>query len=182
MASLEEKVNTCGVGVVAGVRKTLNSELWHACTGPFVSLPQVKILIYYLSQGHSEEAGQEAIARIRVLEQLEGNHLSSAAILRQDSSVWVCLVRMYFRCEKIELAWRVFDESSERDHVGSVHFDSTAQGTCSCVLAIMLPSFFLYLCHFEPNPTKDPLRRALGPEPDIVDLKKKDESRQQPIL
>ncbi|XP_072054132.1 auxin response factor 5 isoform X1 [Arachis hypogaea] len=37
------------------VRKTLNSELWHACTGPFVSLPQVKILIYYLSQGHSEE-------------------------------------------------------------------------------------------------------------------------------
>ncbi|XP_025607305.1 auxin response factor 25 isoform X2 [Arachis hypogaea] len=63
------------------VRKTLNSELWHACTGPFVSLPQVKILIYYLSQGHSEE----------VLEQLEGNHLSSAAILRQDSSVWVQL-------------------------------------------------------------------------------------------
>ncbi|QHO15742.1 uncharacterized protein DS421_10g297530 [Arachis hypogaea] len=88
---------------------------------------------------------------------------------------------MYFRCGKIELAWRVFDESSERDHVGSVHFDSTTQRTCSCVLTIVLLSFFLYLCHFEPNPTKDPSRRALGPEPDIVDLKKKDESRQQPI-
>ncbi|XLU68100.1 hypothetical protein S245_027153 [Arachis hypogaea] len=37
------------------------------------------------------QAGQEAIARIRVLEQLEGNHLSSAAILSQDGSVWVQL-------------------------------------------------------------------------------------------
>ncbi|QHO09287.1 uncharacterized protein DS421_14g479970 [Arachis hypogaea] len=35
--------------------------------------------------------GQEAIARIRVLEQLEGNHLSSAGILSQDGSVWVQL-------------------------------------------------------------------------------------------
>ncbi|XLR08898.1 hypothetical protein S83_036836, partial [Arachis hypogaea] len=58
------------------VRKTLNSELWHACAGPLVSLPQVGILVYYLPQGYSEE----------VLEQLEGNHLSSAAILSQDDS------------------------------------------------------------------------------------------------
>ncbi|XLR41429.1 hypothetical protein S83_026089 [Arachis hypogaea] len=77
--------------VISGVRKTLNSELWHACAGPLVSLSQVEILVYYLPQGHSEEAGQEAIARIRVLEQLEGNHLSSAAILSQDGSVWVQL-------------------------------------------------------------------------------------------
>ncbi|XLU30366.1 hypothetical protein S245_066432, partial [Arachis hypogaea] len=94
------------------VRKTLNLELWHACAGPLVSLPQVEILVYYLPQRHSEEfssifflaaakqercateanasqfleAGQEAIVRIRVLEQLEGNHLSSTAILSQDGS------------------------------------------------------------------------------------------------
>ncbi|XLT69996.1 hypothetical protein HN873_026435 [Arachis hypogaea] len=67
--------------VISGVRKTLNSELWHACAGPLVSLSQVEILVYYLPQGHSEE----------VLEQLEGNHLSSAAILSQDGSVWVQL-------------------------------------------------------------------------------------------
>nr|XP_025657715.1 auxin response factor 5 isoform X2 [Arachis hypogaea] len=73
MASLEEKVKTCGVGVVggqtlvaemkllkemqehSGVRKTLNSELWHACAGPLVSLPQVGSLVYYFPQGHSEQ-------------------------------------------------------------------------------------------------------------------------------
>ncbi|XLU68099.1 hypothetical protein S245_027152, partial [Arachis hypogaea] len=37
------------------VRKTLNSELWHACAGPLVSLPQVEILVYYLPQEHSEK-------------------------------------------------------------------------------------------------------------------------------
>ncbi|XLQ99928.1 hypothetical protein S83_066127, partial [Arachis hypogaea] len=44
----------------------------------------------FASSGNSFliHAGQEAIARIRVLEQLEGNHLSSAAILSQDGSVW----------------------------------------------------------------------------------------------
>ncbi|KAL4300768.1 hypothetical protein AHAS_Ahas17G0233900 [Arachis hypogaea] len=59
IASLEEKVRTCSVGVVVGsnsrVRKTLNSELWHACAGPLVSLPQVGSLVYYFFQGHSEQ-------------------------------------------------------------------------------------------------------------------------------
>lgn len=72
MVSLEEKVKSVGVGVGGGglvaemkllkemqehcgVRKTLNSELWHACAGPLVSLPQVGGLVYYFPQGHSEQ-------------------------------------------------------------------------------------------------------------------------------
>ncbi|KOM49131.1 hypothetical protein LR48_Vigan07g283500 [Vigna angularis] len=66
MASVEEKLKTGGVGVGVGagagggmvvgrVRKTLNSELWHACAGPLVSLPQVGSLVFYFPQGHSEQ-------------------------------------------------------------------------------------------------------------------------------
>jgi hypothetical protein len=43
------------VNFCLGVRKTLNSELWHACAGPLVSLPQVGGLVYYYPQGHSEQ-------------------------------------------------------------------------------------------------------------------------------
>ena len=42
----------------AGVRKTLNSELWHACAGPLVSLPQVGSLVFYFPQGHSEQVNE----------------------------------------------------------------------------------------------------------------------------
>ncbi|KAK7376737.1 hypothetical protein VNO80_02152 [Phaseolus coccineus] len=82
MASVEEKVKTGGAGAGAGagggmvvggqtlvaemkllkemqehsgVRKNLNSELWHACAGPLVSLPQVGSLVFYFPQGHSEQ-------------------------------------------------------------------------------------------------------------------------------
>ncbi|XP_074558801.1 auxin response factor 11 [Curcuma longa] len=36
-------------------RKVINSELWHACAGPLVSLPQPGNLVYYFPQGHSEQ-------------------------------------------------------------------------------------------------------------------------------
>ncbi|XWS24457.1 hypothetical protein CRYUN_Cryun28dG0104300 [Craigia yunnanensis] len=39
----------------SGTRKAINSELWHACAGPLVSLPQVGNLVYYFPQGHSEQ-------------------------------------------------------------------------------------------------------------------------------
>ncbi|ONK64884.1 uncharacterized protein A4U43_C07F31010 [Asparagus officinalis] len=39
----------------SGSRKALNSELWHACAGPLVSLPQPGTLVYYFPQGHSEQ-------------------------------------------------------------------------------------------------------------------------------
>ncbi|GMH03248.1 hypothetical protein Nepgr_005087 [Nepenthes gracilis] len=39
----------------SGVPKHINSELWHACAGPLVSLPQVGSLVYYFPQGHSEQ-------------------------------------------------------------------------------------------------------------------------------
>lgn len=38
-----------------GARKLINSELWHACAGPLVTLPQVGSLVYYFPQGHSEQ-------------------------------------------------------------------------------------------------------------------------------
>uniref|UniRef100_A0A5B6ZXJ1 Auxin response factor n=1 Tax=Davidia involucrata TaxID=16924 RepID=A0A5B6ZXJ1_DAVIN len=38
-----------------GERKVINSELWHACAGPLVSLPPVGSLVVYLPQGHSEQ-------------------------------------------------------------------------------------------------------------------------------
>lgn len=39
----------------SGARKAINSELWHACAGPLVSLPQLGSLVYYFPQGHSEQ-------------------------------------------------------------------------------------------------------------------------------
>ncbi|KAF9686744.1 hypothetical protein SADUNF_Sadunf02G0021200 [Salix dunnii] len=39
----------------SGTRKAINSELWYACAGPLVSLPQVGNLVYYFPQGHSEQ-------------------------------------------------------------------------------------------------------------------------------
>ena len=41
--------------LIAGERKTINSELWHACAGPLVSLPPVGSLVVYFPQGHSEQ-------------------------------------------------------------------------------------------------------------------------------
>ncbi|KAI3709722.1 hypothetical protein L2E82_39488 [Cichorium intybus] len=38
-----------------GARKVMNSELWHACAGPMVSLPPVGSLVVYFPQGHSEQ-------------------------------------------------------------------------------------------------------------------------------
>ncbi|GJN00665.1 hypothetical protein PR202_ga17861 [Eleusine coracana subsp. coracana] len=38
-----------------GEKKPINSELWHACAGPLVSLPPVGSLVVYFPQGHSEQ-------------------------------------------------------------------------------------------------------------------------------
>ncbi|KAG6599545.1 Auxin response factor 19, partial [Cucurbita argyrosperma subsp. sororia] len=52
-----------------GERKNINSELWHACAGPLVSLPPVGSLVVYFPQGHSEQdysmqpPAQELVAR-----------------------------------------------------------------------------------------------------------------------
>ncbi|XP_042064688.1 auxin response factor 5-like [Salvia splendens] len=74
MASIEEKMKPGGGGLVSGesnmidgmkllkemqdhsgVKKPINSELWHACAGPLVTLPPVGSLVYYFPQGHSEQ-------------------------------------------------------------------------------------------------------------------------------
>ncbi|KAE8719993.1 Auxin response factor 17 [Hibiscus syriacus] len=39
----------------AGEERVLNSELWHACAGPLVSLPLVGSRVVYFPQGHSEQ-------------------------------------------------------------------------------------------------------------------------------
>ncbi|KAL3596724.1 hypothetical protein D5086_008361 [Populus alba] len=38
-----------------GEKKCLNSELWHACAGPLVSLPTAGSRVVYFPQGHSEQ-------------------------------------------------------------------------------------------------------------------------------
>ncbi|XP_047311312.1 auxin response factor 6 isoform X2 [Impatiens glandulifera] len=38
-----------------GERRCLNSELWHACSGPLVCLPAVGSRVVYFPQGHSEQ-------------------------------------------------------------------------------------------------------------------------------
>lgn len=40
--------------------KCLNSELWHACAGPLVSLPAVGSRVVYFPQGHSEQVCAQA--------------------------------------------------------------------------------------------------------------------------
>uniref|UniRef100_A0A5B7A549 Auxin response factor n=1 Tax=Davidia involucrata TaxID=16924 RepID=A0A5B7A549_DAVIN len=51
------KLSTSGLGQHAheGEKKCLNSELWHACAGPLVSLPTVGSRVVYFPQGHSEQ-------------------------------------------------------------------------------------------------------------------------------
>ncbi|KAJ1260484.1 hypothetical protein BS78_10G236200 [Paspalum vaginatum] len=43
------------MGETHGAKKVINSELWHACAGPLVDLPQRGSLVYYFPQGHSEQ-------------------------------------------------------------------------------------------------------------------------------
>ncbi|KAI8012628.1 Auxin response factor 8 [Camellia lanceoleosa] len=40
-----------------GEKICLNSDLWHACAGPLVSLPAVGSRVVYFPQGHSEQVG-----------------------------------------------------------------------------------------------------------------------------
>ncbi|XP_051139425.1 auxin response factor 8-like [Andrographis paniculata] len=51
------KLSTSGMGQQPheGEKKCLNSELWHACAGPLVSLPMVGSRVVYFPQGHSEQ-------------------------------------------------------------------------------------------------------------------------------
>uniref|UniRef100_A0A804IAE3 Auxin response factor n=1 Tax=Musa acuminata subsp. malaccensis TaxID=214687 RepID=A0A804IAE3_MUSAM len=45
----------CSALCEAGEKKIIDSELWHACAGPLVSLPPVGSLVVYFPQGHSEQ-------------------------------------------------------------------------------------------------------------------------------
>ncbi|CAN1351637.1 Auxin response factor 8 [Linum perenne] len=53
------KLSTSGLSqqdiMIPGEKKCLNSELWHACAGPLVSLPTVGSRVVYFPQGHSEQ-------------------------------------------------------------------------------------------------------------------------------
>ncbi|XP_076951970.1 auxin response factor 5-like [Bidens hawaiensis] len=72
MTTIQEKLNQTGVNsgthslleemkllkemqVHSVIKKPINSELWHACAGPLVNLPQVGSFVYYFPQGHSEQ-------------------------------------------------------------------------------------------------------------------------------
>lgn len=43
---------------IAGEKRVLNSELWHACAGPLVSLPAIGSRVVYFPQGHSEQVSR----------------------------------------------------------------------------------------------------------------------------
>ncbi|KAJ9538808.1 hypothetical protein OSB04_031541 [Centaurea solstitialis] len=43
------------IDVVYLISGAMNSELWHACAGPLVSLPPIGSLVVYFPQGHSEQ-------------------------------------------------------------------------------------------------------------------------------
>lgn len=45
----------------SGEKKVLNSELWHACAGPLVSLPPVGSRVVYFPQGHSEQVSNSRL-------------------------------------------------------------------------------------------------------------------------
>ncbi|KAI7734292.1 hypothetical protein M8C21_012195, partial [Ambrosia artemisiifolia] len=51
------KLSTSGLcqQPLEGEKKCLNSELWHACAGPLVSLPILGSRVVYFPQGHSEQ-------------------------------------------------------------------------------------------------------------------------------
>ncbi|MQM03178.1 hypothetical protein Taro_035953 [Colocasia esculenta] len=51
------KLSTSGLGnqTPEGEKRCLNSELWHACAGPLVSLPALGSRVVYFPQGHSEQ-------------------------------------------------------------------------------------------------------------------------------
>ncbi|KVI06640.1 B3 DNA binding domain-containing protein [Cynara cardunculus var. scolymus] len=42
-----------------GARKVMNSELWHACASPLVSLPPIASLVVYFPQGHTSKQPAE---------------------------------------------------------------------------------------------------------------------------
>lgn len=46
---------TLGDLITGGEKKTINSELWHACAGPLVNLPAAGTHVVYFPQGHSEQ-------------------------------------------------------------------------------------------------------------------------------
>ncbi|KAJ7964379.1 Auxin response factor [Quillaja saponaria] len=55
---LDMKLSTSGLGQQGHEgeeKKCLNSELWHACAGPLVSLPTAGARVVYFPQGHSEQ-------------------------------------------------------------------------------------------------------------------------------
>jgi hypothetical protein len=45
----------CRCSSLEAERRCLNSELWHACAGPLVSLPPVGSCVVYFPQGHTEQ-------------------------------------------------------------------------------------------------------------------------------
>ncbi|KAG5068338.1 hypothetical protein JHK85_000715 [Glycine max] len=70
--------------VLSCERKTLNSELWHACAGPLVSLPQVGSLVFYFPQGHSEQ---------------KNNNITDSKLPQSSISVDVSSSKCHTSCE-----------------------------------------------------------------------------------
>ncbi|MBA0807705.1 hypothetical protein Gohar_023494, partial [Gossypium harknessii] len=69
-------------------KRVLNSELWHACAGPLVSLPPVGSRVVYFPQGHSEQrAGLRIIGVSDIL--IEVMNMVAASTNKEEVDVHV---------------------------------------------------------------------------------------------
>ncbi|KAF5200702.1 Auxin response factor, partial [Thalictrum thalictroides] len=53
--STQMRISPSGFSNQTQEGRCMNSELWHACAGPLVSLPSVGSHVVYFPQGHSEQ-------------------------------------------------------------------------------------------------------------------------------
>lgn len=66
----------------------MNSELWHACAGPLVSLPALGSRVVYFPQGHSEQ-----VSTTRWLSRLINSFFPSEGYLGIIFG-WACICRI----------------------------------------------------------------------------------------
>ncbi|RWW08762.1 hypothetical protein BHE74_00017566, partial [Ensete ventricosum] len=111
----------CLCALYAEEQQCLNSELWHACAGPLVSLPAVGSRVVYFPQGHSEQVSflfysvsdysQQPPAQELIARDLHGNEWKFRHIFRGEymfcsSVIWSLVfyaTKLYLRipCYKI---------------------------------------------------------------------------------
>lgn len=73
----------------SGEKGRVDSELWHACAGPLVSLPAVGTRVVYFPQGHSEQVSKLCLGQVAIWCQMK-------MVKPFISSGWLCCYYYYF--------------------------------------------------------------------------------------